>query len=72
LSQFIYLPEVVGVLGEDCINVVISLQENLRSKEAKLAGYMRTDIKNCMDACTTSPVEGNNRVIKHGPLFINS
>ena len=72
LSQFIYLPEVVGVLGEDCINAVISLQENLRSKESKLAGYMRTDIKSCMDACTTSPVDGNNRVIKHGPSFINS
>jgi len=72
LSQFLYLPEVVGVLGEDCINAVISLQENLRSKESKLAGYMRNDIKSCMDACTTSPVEGNNRVIKHGPSFINS
>ena len=24
------------------------------------------DIRNCMDACTTSPVESNNNSIKHG------
>jgi len=56
LSQFLYLPEVVGVLGEDCINAVISLQENLRSKESKLAGYMRNDIKSCMDATHVPPL----------------
>ena len=28
-------------------------------------------IKNCMDAMTTSPVEGQNKVIKHSPDYVN-
>ena len=30
------------------------------------------DIKDCLDAMTTSPVEGNNRVVKHGTSKISS
>ena len=44
----------------------------LQSKEDKFAGYLRKNIKRCFDAKTTSPVEGNNRVIKHGSYKCSS
>ena len=59
------------VLGTKCINAIIKVQMNLLSKEEKYDGYIRMSIKNCMDAMTTSPVEGQNRVIKHGPDHVN-
>ena len=33
---------------------------------------MRQNITNCMNTCTTSPVESNNNTIKHGPSAINA
>ena len=48
------------------INRIYKLQQSLLTKEYKLASYIRMDIRNCMDACTTSPVESNNNSIKHG------
>ena len=33
---------------------------------------MRLNITNCMNACTTSPVESNNNTIKDGPSAINA
>ena len=45
---------------------------NLRTKESKLAGYLRIDIKRCMDAKTTSPAESQNSLIKSGPSKIAS
>ena len=50
---------------------MIKLQLNLSSKEEKYAGYVRMSIKNCMNAMTTSPVEGQNKVLKHGPDYVN-
>ena len=61
-----------GVLSNDCKNAIIALQESLKTKEYKLAGYVRHAIKDCMDACTTSPVESNNNTVKHGPSFVNA
>ena len=60
------------MLGDECVNAITKLQDNLRSKESKLAGYMRKNITNSMDACTTSPVEANNNTLKHGPAAINA
>ena len=72
LTKFLNLDESMSVLGDDCVNSITKLQDNLQSKEYKLAGYMRLNITNCMDACTTSPVESNNNTIKHGPSPINA
>ena len=59
-------------LSIECINSIKALKKNLKSKEYKLAGYNRHFVKNCMDAMTTSAVEGNNRVVKHGCFSINA
>jgi hypothetical protein len=72
LIKFLSLNETMKVLGDKCVNAITNLQDNLRSKEYKLAGYMRLNITNCMDACTTSPVESNNNTLKHGPAAINA
>ena len=72
LSKFLQLEETRSVLSDNCINAVVKLQDNLRSKEYKLAGYHRIYIPNCMDACTTSPVESNNNAVKHGPSRVNA
>ena len=50
---------------------MIVLQGQLAADEAKYAGYFRQTVKNCHGAMTTSPVEGHNRVLKHGPLKIH-
>ena len=52
------------------INFVIKLQESLNSRGNKLAGYIRHDIKNCVDASTTSPIESNNSTVKQGPARV--
>ena len=72
LSRFLTVKETNDILHDDCIHAIAELQDNLRSKESKLAGYWRKGIKNCKDTCTTSPVESNNRAVKHGPSGINS
>lgn len=72
LEKFVTLPQITKVLSKECINAILDLAGSLRSKEHKLAGYLRQDIKDCLDACTTSPVESNNNAIKHGPNFVNS
>ena len=72
LTKFLQREHVQGALSQECIAAVTSLQDNLKTKEYKLAGYIRMDRMNCMDACTTSPVEGNNNAIKHGPSRLNS
>ena len=60
LDKFVEMNETKAVLSIDCINAIKSLQKKLRSKEYKLAFYRRFSIKNCLDAMTTSSVEGNN------------
>ena len=65
------LPQTRKVLSKDCIEAVMDLQHALNSKQHKFAGYRRLYIKNYIDACTTSPVEGHNHVIKHGPDKVN-
>ena len=72
LITFLDKPKTLDDLGVKCINAIKSLQENLRSKEYKLANHFRMDIRNCMDACTTSPVESANNSLKHGPRKVNS
>ena len=72
LKVFLSLKETRDALSDACINAMIKLQDNLRSKEYKLAGYLRLHIPNTMDAVTTSPVESNNNSVKHGPSQINA
>ena len=64
--------DTVEVLGDDCINAVIALQNSLRSKESKLAGYRRQGKKCTMDNYANSAVESVNNVTKHGPYGINA
>lgn len=64
--------DTVEVLGDDCINAVIALQNSLRSKESKLAGYRRQGRKCTMDNYANSAVESVNNVTKHGPFGINA
>ena len=71
MLKFLQLEQTVKDLGEKCISAVEKLQENLRAKESNLANYLRMDIGNCMDSCTTSPVESANSAIKHGPHKVN-
>jgi hypothetical protein len=71
LTKFLNLEKTILELGSECINAVINLKENLRSREFKLANYIRMEMRNCMDACTTSPVESNNNAIKHGSFAVH-
>ena len=50
----------------------MGLQAALLTKEYKLANYLRMEIRNCMDACTTSPVESNINSIKHGSYAVHA
>ena len=72
LLKFLKMKTTRKVLGKKCIHAVKELQKNLQTKEAKLANYIRMGMKNCMDACTTSPVESNNNAIKHGAFKVTS
>ena len=72
LTTFLHREDTLEALGKDCVNAAIALQNNLKTKENKLAGYRRTHVKCCMDACTTSPAESNNNTIKHGSFPISS
>ena len=71
LTHFLSISETKRVLVKKCINTIIKLKINLESKEEKYAGYVRMSVKNCMDAMTTSPLEGQNTVIKHGRDYVN-
>ena len=66
LSIFLKIPKTKKALGKECIDAIIKMKLSLRDKENKLAGYVRHGIKNNMGAMTTSPVEGQNRHIRHG------
>ena len=72
LKIFLYEDETIKVIGTKCRNAVLNLQEELRSDEAKYAGYVRHSVKNAMGVMTTSAVEGHNRVLKHGPMKVNA
>lgn len=61
-----------AVLSEKCLHQIKSFANNIKLKESKLANYVRRFTYLCMDAMTTSPVEGNNNAIKHGPNRIHS
>ncbi len=39
-------------LSELCCQAVVEVQENLRSKEAKLGNHFRLFLRNCMDEMT--------------------
>ena len=72
LKDFLRLEETSRVLSKKCIKAVLGLLDKLQAKEYKLANYQRMDRKNCMDSCTTSPVESQNNAIKHGPNAVSS
>ena len=44
---------------------------SLAVKEDTHAGYVQRSIKNCTDAMTTTPIKGQNKVIKHSPDYVN-
>ena len=71
-TKFLNLDETMLVLGDDCLNYITKLQDNLWLKKYKSVGCMHLHITNCMDTYTTSPVELNNNAIKHGPSAINA
>lgn len=50
---------------------VVELQENFRSKESKLANYIQSDCRNCMDVITTSWVESCNHAVKKGSFSVH-
>ncbi len=64
LHQFLNLKRTVEDLGQDCVDAAIDLIKAIRNKEHHLANYVRMYVTNCMDAHTTSPVEGQNRKMK--------
>ena len=64
LNHFLPWKKDNGGLSPECIHAILDLQSKMLTREEKLAGYNRMDRKNCMDAATTSPVEGTNRWIK--------
>ena len=72
LESFLRNPQTVNDIGAECIAAIHKLQNNLRAKEHKIANHFRMVIRNCMDACTTSPVESANASIKHGPWKVHS
>ena len=59
-------------LSEKCREMAVELQEIMKTKESKLANYKRMEIRNCMDAMTTSPVESCNSALKHGSHAVHS
>ncbi len=59
-------------LTVECRNTCIMLQEILKSKEDKLGNHWRMNIKNCMDAMITPPLESCNKALKYGLHLIHS
>ena len=72
LMNFLSMDQTVDDLGKECIEAVTKLQLSLRAKESKIGNHFRMDIRNCMDACTTSPVESANNSLKHGKYGVSS
>ena len=66
LSIFLGLKTTKSMLTRDCINAIKQMKRELRSRENKLAGYVRHCMKSHMLAMTTSPVEGQNVHLRHG------
>ena len=64
LIKFLSLPKTKKDIGQKAINATVGLLNSIYGKESKFAGYVRLAVKNCMNAMTTSPVEGHNSVIK--------
>ena len=67
LSCFLEDNDTVRAIGREAVTAVFQLKQTLRDKENKLAGYVRHGMKNHMHAMTTSPTEGQNKHIRHGP-----
>ena len=44
---------------------------NINTKESRLSNAVCMFRTNCMDTGTTSPVEAQNRVFKHGPMKVD-
>ena len=66
LTMFLSLPTTRAALSKKCIDAVKSMKRDLRAREHKLAGYVRHGLKSHMLAMTTSPVEGQNKHLRHG------
>ena len=65
LTHFLGECETTRIVSTDCIKAFIELQAKLRTRESKLAGYLKMDQLNSIDAYTTSPAESNNKAITH-------
>ena len=67
LLRFFEDRDTVRALGREAVTTVFQLKRTLRAKEYKLAGYVRHGMKNHMHVMTTSPTEGQNVNLRHGP-----
>lgn len=65
LYEFLNNKKTVEDLGQQCVDAAVELLRAMRNKEHHLANYVRLYVTNCMDAHTTSPVEGQNRKMKN-------
>ena len=72
ITRFLNLKEPSNAIGRECVKAMVELQLSLKSKESKLAGYRRINWKCSMDACTTSPAESTNNLVKHSLPKMNS
>ena len=66
LTVFLNKPATKRAIGSKGVNAIKKMKRELRSKEHKLAGYIRHGIKSNMLAMTTSPAECHNHHIRHG------
>ena len=66
-SCFLEEHDMVRALGREAVAAIFQLKRTLRAKEHKLSGYARHGMKNHMHAMTTSPTEGQNVHLRHGP-----
>ena len=65
LTKFLSRIKTTKDIIRGCIKAMVNLQNQLSTLESKLAAYNRMAIKCCMDACTMSPAECWNYIIKH-------
>ncbi len=59
-------------MSEECRAKAVELQDVIKTKESKLANYVQMEIRNCMDAMTTLPVESYNIALKNGSHAVHS
>jgi hypothetical protein len=72
LNEFLNRPRTINDLTKECIKAIRLFQDHIRTRENKLGNHMRMDIRNCNEACTSSPAESMNSTFKGGTSKVNS